>query len=159
MHSIFLVHLNGGTFIPHSDGKIFSYLQELPTNANYPDGGQMTKFLTLLHKYAANMYSTREIKTFLRENPSNVLIDKLISADVAYTILFYESYHEYWIEISKKKRDDNYVGNPVPKYHAKRGQKMNKIADGWTTDGRQYYKEISGEMKKMFARKGDETIF
>ena len=36
---------------------------------------------------------------------------------------------------------------------------MNKFSDGWTTEGRQYYKEILGEMKKMFARKGDETNF
>ena len=102
MHSIFPVDLNGGTFIPQNDGKIFADLRELPTNTDYPRGVPMTKFLTFLHKYAANMYSTREIKNFLRENPSKVLIDKLTSADVAYSILVYESYHEYWIETSKK---------------------------------------------------------
>ena len=132
---------------------------ELPTNANYPDGGQMTKFLTFLHKYAANMYSTREIKTFFRENASNVLIDKLTSADVAYTILVYESYHEYWTEICKKKCGDNYVVNPAPKYHAKRGQKMNKFPDGRTTEGRQYYKEILGKRQNFLPGKWMRQIF
>ena len=64
MCSIFPVDQNEGTFIPLKDGQFVSDLRELPTKANYPDGGQMTKFMTFLHKYAANMYSTREIKTF-----------------------------------------------------------------------------------------------
>ena len=89
------VDQNEGTFIPQKDGIFLADLQDFPKNATYPGGVQMTKLMIFLHKYAANMYSTREIKNFLRENPSNVLIDKLTSADVAYTILVYESYHGY----------------------------------------------------------------
>ena len=148
MCSLFPVDQNEEIFIPQKDGKIFADLRDLPTNANHPEGGQMTKFMTFLHKYVANMYSSREIKTYLRENPSNVLIDKLNAADADYTILVYVSYNEYWAEIYKKKHDDSYVGNPSSKYHAKRGQKINMFSDGWTTDGRQYYREILGEMKK-----------
>ena len=64
MCSIFPVDQNEGTFIPQKDGKNFADLRDLPTNANYPGGVQMTKFMTFLHKYAANMYSIHEIKTF-----------------------------------------------------------------------------------------------
>ena len=103
MCSIFPVDLNGETFIPQNVKKNFADLGKLPKNTDHPKGVPMTKFLTFLHKYAANMYSTREIKIFFRENLSKVLTDKLTSADVAYTILFYESYHEYWAEICKKK--------------------------------------------------------
>ena len=45
MRSIFPVDRNEGTFIPQKDGKIFADLRDLPENANYPEGGQMNKFM------------------------------------------------------------------------------------------------------------------
>ena len=75
MCSLFAVDQDDGFFVPEKDGKIFANLQDLPTKAEYPGNRKMNTFMTFLHKYAANMYSSREIKTFKRENPSNALID------------------------------------------------------------------------------------
>ena len=38
-------------------------------------------------------------------------------------------------------------------------EKDEKFADGWTTEGRQYYEEILVNINKLFARKKDETNF
>ena len=93
--------------------------------------GGTKKFFSFLDKYASNQYCSREIKTFLKNHPKNTLLDLLASADVAYSILVYESFNVYWSDLYRKSSGKQGVKLSQHKCHEKRDATMKTFADGW----------------------------
>ena len=109
-----------------------------------------------MDKYVSNQYCPHEIKTFFKNHPTNTLLDLLTSADVAYSILVYESCNVYWSDLYRKESGQEGVELSQPKYHEKRGAKMTMFADGWTQEGHEYYREIHEQIRKLWNKKNDK---
>ena len=121
----------------------------------YKSGG-FEKFLRFLDKYVSNQFCPCQIKTFLKNHPTNTLLDLLMSADVAYSILVCESCNVYWSDLYRKYSSQEGVELSQPKCHEKRGAKIKKFADGWTQEGREYYREIHEQIRKLWNKKNDK---
>jgi hypothetical protein len=69
--------------------------------------------------------------------------------DIAYTILVYENSKDVWEEEllikAHAKMDEerkNAEQRHNPRYHEGRGKRLQRYGDGWTEEGRKYYKEL-----------------
>ena len=79
------------------------------------------------------------------------MVDKITTEDIAISILIYENSVDVWEEDQRKKEDPNFHPTPaaVPKYHVKKGTRIVRFADGWTDEGRAYYKSVCAEIKRL----------
>ena len=84
-----------------------------------------------------------------KTNNGKKLLDRLTPSDIAYSILVYESAYDTWAEdiikskqfvtIQKKKA---FQHTAILKYHVKQGTHIALFLDGWTNEGRAYYKYL-----------------
>ena len=85
----------------------------------------------------------------LKINYGKTLLDRLSPSDIAYSILIYESAYDIWAEeiikskscvtIQEKKA---FQTKAVPKFHVKQGTCIALFQDGWTNEGRAYYRSL-----------------
>ncbi len=86
------------------------------------------------------------LKTFL---------DKVITSDIAYTILVYNNSKEVWEELHirvNSKTDDKRkktTQKQKPKYHEGRWKRLQRYGDGWTDNGHEYYQELLGIFRNL----------
>ncbi len=78
------------------------------------------------------------------------LVHKLTLTDVAYATLAYETKSAVWTESLINRRDETAIQEVEQKYHIKKGARVGKYGDGWTNAGRQYYKELTAEYKRLW---------
>ena len=113
--------------------------------------------LYFLDKYTTIVAGgARALGKYYKNNRGKTLLDKLTVSDIAYSILVYENSYDVWSEeIDKAKNcsteEDKklYEGTATNKYHVKRGARLPLYQDGWTNDGKQYFKELCGQFKEM----------
>ena len=107
-------------------------------------------FLYFLDKYVTVMVGgTRAMAKYYKINYGKTLLDRLSLSDIAYSVLIYESAYDTWAkEITKIKRcvtiqeKKAFQHTAVLKYHVKRGTRIALLEDGWTNEGRAYYKSL-----------------
>ena len=86
--------------------------------------------------------------------PNKTLLDKLTDADIAYTILVYESSQAVWENdlLKKECHDEEQLQewqSVSPKYHVKKGTRMPRFGEGWTDEGRAYLDELKVEIGRL----------
>ena len=81
------------------------------------------------------------------------LLHKLTPADVAYATLAYETKSAVWTEDLVNKRDGSSLQDAVQKYHKPKRARVKKYQDGWTDEGRAYYKLLTTEYKRFWDNK------
>ena len=76
-------------------------------------------------------------------------MDRLSPLEIAYSVLIYESAYDTWAEeIIKSKQcvtiqqKKAFQLTAVLKYHVKQGTRIALFQDGWTNEGRAYYKSL-----------------
>ena len=107
-------------------------------------------FLYFLDKYVTVMVGgTRAMAKYYKINCGKTLLDRLSPSDIAYSVLIYESAYDTWAEeIIKSKQcvtiqeKKAFQHTAVLKYHVKRGTRIALFQDGWTNEGRAYYKSL-----------------
>jgi hypothetical protein len=112
--------------------------------------------------YFMDKYSTivvggaRAVSKYYKQNRGKQLLDKLTVSDIAYSILVYESSLEVWKEEMEKAKTcatveerKAFQHTAVSKYHVRRGTRLPLYQDGWTNEGREYYKELCDEINKI----------
>jgi len=84
-----------------------------------------------------------------KSHQTKTLLDKISVSDIAYTILVYENSKDEWEEeliIKARAKTDEERKNAEqrhnPRYHEGRGKRLKRYGDGWTDEGRMYYKEL-----------------
>jgi len=113
--------------------------------------------LYFLDKYTTIVAGgARALGKYYKNNRGKTLLDKLTVSDIAYSVLVYENSYDVWSEeIDKTKtcltEEDKklYQGTATNKYHVKRGARLPLYQDGWTNDGKQYFKELCAQFKAM----------
>ncbi len=80
---------------------------------------------------------------------TKTLLDKILASDIAYTILVYENSKDVWEEeliikarVKTDEKRKNAEQRHNPRYHEGRGKRLKRLGDGWTEEGRTYYKEL-----------------
>ena len=116
--------------------------------------GQMMPFLRFLDKYARKIVNGDGMKKWTTQNPEKTLLHKLTPADVAYATLTYENKCAVWTEDLVNKRGSTTTKEAVQKYHIRKGVRVQKYCDGWTTDGRDYYRELTTQYKRLWDDQG-----
>ena len=111
---------------------------------------EMLPFLSFLDKYARKVVNGDEMRRWRGQNMDKTLVHKLTPADVAYATLAYETKSAVWTESLLNKRDKTAIKKAEQKYHIKKGARVGKYGDGWTDAGRQYYKELTAEYKRLW---------
>ena len=101
-------------------------------------------FLRFLDKYASLCYGKIAIRKYLRTNRNKTLLDLLTVQDTAFAILNSENSIDKWTENWRKKNAD--ASPATLKYH-KEGCQIPAFQDGWTEDGRVYFKKVCAELK------------
>ena len=81
------------------------------------------------------------------------LVHKLTPADVAYATLAYETKSAVWTEDLVNIRDRTAKNEAVQRYHKPKSARVKKYQDGWTDDGREYYKLLTTEYKRLWEDK------
>lgn len=121
-----------------------------------PSYDESEHFLRFLDKYVSRAIGNHQLAKWCCENKDKTLLDKLTSSDIAYTILVYENTREVWEEelaIKASEMTDEEKKNTIrqrrPKFHEGRGKRLKKCADGWTTEGRVYYKNLMSIFKSL----------
>ena len=114
------------------------------------------QFLRFLDKYVSRAIGNHQMAKFCRVNRDKTLLEKMTSSDIAYTILVYKNTKEVWeeeISIRASDKTDEEKRNTIrrqkPKYHEGRGKRLKRYADGWTDDGRNYYKELMSIFRQL----------
>ena len=107
--------------------------------------GQMMPFL----QYARKIVKGDEMKKWTTQNIEKTLLHKLTPADVAYVTLTYKNKCAVWTEDLVNKRDGTATKEAEQKYHIRKGVCVKKYCDGWTTDGRDYYKTLTTQYKRL----------
>ena len=139
-----------GRILPEMNGKIFTDVRDMDLE-NIPGYDVFETFLRFLDKYAMLNLGERTVTDYMRKNRNKTLVDLLTVADVAFTILNYENDKECWSDFyCRKNSTQQDVRIAAPKYHAKRGAKIAKFGSGWTDEGRAYYTQIVGEIKRLW---------
>lgn len=133
-------------------GKFFVKMRVLTTvdEENEPDlleYEDLEPFLRFIDKYVSKAVPL--FKKWKRNNRNKTLLDRITPSDIAYTILVFENSRSVWeeelsIKGRYKTREErkNAPRNAQPVYHAGRGHRIQKYCDGWTDNGRFYYKEL-----------------
>ena len=146
---------------PPSDhcGRLFDKIRMWTTRSyeEYePSYDESEHFLRFLDKYVSRAIGNHQMAKWCRENKDKTLLDKFTSSDIAYTILVYENTREVWeeelsIKASNMTEEEkkNTIRQRKPKYHEGRGKRLKKCADGWTTEGRVYYKNLMSIFKSL----------
>ena len=128
------------------DGKILSVFRtgsmDLLCSFEYE---RMLPFLRFLDKYAIKVVNGDAMRKWRAKNINKALIHNLTPADIAYATLTYENKKAVWEENLVNKKGGTNTNLAEQKYHIKKGARVKKYCDGWTDDGRQYYKELVGQ--------------
>ena len=144
-------------------GKIFVKMRSMTSfneeeERNLPEYEELEPFLRFIDKYVTKAVPL--FKKWKRNNKNKTLLDRITPSDIAYTILVFENSRSVWEEeLSIKgkfdKREDRKNAQRIaqPVYHAGRGHRIKKYSDGWTDEGRSYYKELVKTFKDL---KNDE---
>ena len=141
-----------GNTLPIEDGKILVTVRQWSSNSiDPPTDEAVADFLRFLDKYVSLNYGHRALAKYFKLNRDKSLVDKITTEDIAISILIYENSVDVWEEDQRKKEDPNFHPNPasVPKYHVKKGTRIVRFADGWTDEGRAYYKSVCAEIKRL----------
>jgi hypothetical protein len=97
-------------------------------------------------------YGKNAIKKYLKTYRNKTLLDKLTVQDIAFAILNYENSIDKWNESWRKKNnvaDDNEAddgASPATLRYHKTGSRIPAFQDGWTEDGRVYFKKVCAEL-------------
>ncbi len=121
-------------------------------------------FLYFLDKYVTVMvWGTHAMAKYYKINSGKTLLDRLSPSDIAYSVLIYESAYDIWLEeIIKSKQcvtiqeKKAFQHTAVLKYHIKQGTRIALFQDGWTNEGRAYYKSLC---KAFYTLKTAEKIW
>ena len=116
--------------------------------------GQMMPFLRFLDKYARKIVNGDEMKKWMTQNPEKTLLHKLTPADVAYAILTYENKCAVWTEDLVNKKNRTATKEAEQKYHIRKGVRVKKYCDGCTINGRDYYKTLTTQYKRLWDDQG-----
>ena len=114
---------------------------------------EMFPFLRFLDKYARKVVNGDEMRRWRGQNMDKTLLHKLTPADVAYATLAYETKSAVWTEDLVNKRDGSAIKDAVQRYHKPKGARVKKYQDGWTDEGREYYKVLKAEYKRLWEDK------
>jgi hypothetical protein len=144
-------------------GKIFVKIRVLTSfdeddERDLPEYEDLEPFLRFIDKYVSKAVPL--FKKWKRNNKNKTLLDRITPSDIAYTILVFENSRSVWeeelfIKGRFDKREDRKNAQRIaqPLYHAGRGHRIKKYCDGWTDEGRSYYKELVKTFKDL---KNDE---
>ena len=111
---------------------------------------EMLPFLRFLDKYARKVVNGDEMRRWRGQNMDKTLLHKLTPADVAYATLTYETKSAVWTEDLVNKRDGSAIQDAVQRYHKPKGARVKKYQDGWTDEGREYYKVLKAQYKRLW---------
>ena len=115
---------------------------------------QMMPFLRFLDKYARKIVNGDEMKKWRIRNVDKTLLHKLTPADVAYATLTYENKCAVWTEDLVNRKNETTHKEAKQKYHIGKGARVKKYCDGWTAGGRDYYKVLTAQYKKLWDDQG-----
>ena len=133
-------------------GKVFVKIREL--NRNHQDTSDLSyadveHFLRFIDKYVSRAVGNHTYARWKKSHQTKTLLDKISASDIAYTILVYENSKDVWEEeliIKARAKTDEERKNAErrhnPRYHEGRGKRLKRYGDGWTEEGRTYYKEL-----------------
>lgn len=134
--------------VSSDDGKLIGLTDVLgmADTEEGPDYDRVFPYLVFLDKYVSNVCGRRVITKFFKYNPEKTLLDKLTDSDIAYGALTYENSKPVWDEQIKVKgmsdaEKEVYTETAMQKYH-KKSKKLQLYKDGWTNEGKEYYKEL-----------------
>ena len=159
IHLLFLEDKQTGWSPPSDDcGRVFVKIRNWSKvydelEISYDESEQ---FLRFLDKYVSRAIGNHQMAKFCRVNRDKTLLDKVTSSDIAYTILVYENTKEVWeeeISIRASDKTDEEKRKTIrrqkPKYHEGCGKRLKRYADGWTDDGRNYFKELMSIFRQL----------
>jgi len=141
--------------VDDDSGKIFLTLRSMEADAllglTYDDVEPLLRFID---KYVSVNHGQRAIAKYVKMQPNKTLLDKLTDADIAYTILVYESSQAVWENdlLKKECHDEEQLQewqSVSPKYHVKKGTRMPRFGEGWTDEGRAYFVELKVEIGRL----------
>jgi len=133
-------------------GKVFVKIRDLTrhhqdtSDLSYAD---VEHFLRFIDKYVSRAVGNNTYARWKKSHQTKTLLDKISASDIAYTILVYENSKDVWEEeliIKARAKSDEERKNAErrhnPRYHEGRGKRLKRYGDGWTEEGRTYYKEL-----------------
>ena len=139
-------------------GRIFVNVRALAKEPQdiAPSYDKTEHFLRFIDKYVSRAIGNYQIAKWTRANKDKTLMDKVTASDIAYSIIVYENMKEVWeeeilIKASDKTDEEkrNTVRQRKQKYHEGRGKRLKRYADGWTEDGRYYYRDLLWTFKDL----------
>ena len=105
--------------------------------------------MRFIDKYVRRAVGNHILSLWIKLNRSKNLLDKITASDIAYSIIVYENTKDVWeeelqIKATAKNPDERRKAqrHQKPKYHEGRGKRLKRFHDGWTKQGREYYKEL-----------------
>lgn len=146
----------------YEDGKVVpSARLWIKTKITKPSYADTEHLLYFFDKYTTIVVGgARAMGKYYKNNRGKTLLDKLTVSDIAYSLLVYESAHDVWEEELNKTKTCTtaeekrlYQGIATNKYHVKRGARLPLYQDGWTNEGKEYYKDLCEEFRKMMNNK------
>ena len=133
------------------DGKILTlFRRESIDKVCELSHAEMFPFLRFLDKYARKVVNGDEMRRWRGQNMDKTLLHKLTPADVAYATLTYETKSAVWTEDLVNKKNGSSLQVAVQKYHKPKRARVKKYQDGWTDEGREYYKRLTEEYKRFW---------
>ena len=119
---------------------------------------ELFDFMYYIDKFASHVIGKRALAKYYRMNQSKAIFDKLrTTQQMAYSVLLCENMMEVWEEecvvketCRTKEAIEAYNCTATPKYHVKKGAKIEKYHDGSTNEGRAYLKTLMQEFGRVF---------
>ena len=110
----------------------------------------MFPLLRFIDKYVKHNWNSDVLANWKRNNRQKTLVHKISYKDLALVTLVYETKMEIWAEDMEEKEKGTVVRQAAAKYHLKKGARCRKNTDGWTEEGRAYFKELCASFKRAW---------
>lgn len=147
------------TMVEFEDGKVAPSTRDwVNKRIVQPLYSDAEPFLYFLDKYTTILAGgAKGVAKWCKNNQGKTLLDRLTVSDIAFSMLMYENdAYDVWTEevikattCATEAEQEAFTTVACNKYHVQRGAGLALYQDGWTSDGREYFRNICQEIEDM----------